>query len=126
MGLLDKLFGKREAPMVKEINRVEICFDLAKPLYDESRVVEDLIQYFGLDKSFTPDVHISTSYGAVPDVAEALKAGNTPKELTSFLIARALIIGFDEEEIEKIVLRPFNSGGILGVLIAGRVKEPWG
>ena len=106
------------------INRVEICFDSANLPYEEPVVVNDLIRYFHLDASFTHNVHISTSFGRISGVDEALHTGDVSADLMHFIIARAFIIGFNKKEVEKIEPYFFRIGGTLGVLIAGRVKEP--
>ena len=108
-----------------KINRVEICFDSANLPYEEPVVVNDLIRHFNLDASFTHNVHISTSYGRISGVNEVLHTGDVSKDLMHFIIARAFIIGFNEKEVEKIEPYFFRIGDTLGVLIAGRVKEPW-
>ena len=120
--------GKEKLPRKRRamINRVEICFDSEPRLpIPEKEAVEQLVHHFNLAKSFTRDVHISTSYGKVPKVAESLRTSNCAKELAYFVITRALVLGMDEKEVAEIVPRPFVVGKTLGVLIAGHVKSPW-
>lgn len=103
------------------INRVEICFDSKLPRSSpEKEAVEKLVRYFDLPDRFTDDVDISTSYGKVPGVGQSLQTGNCSEELMPFVIVRATILGM--KSIDRIVPRPFTYEGIMGVLIAGRVK----
>lgn len=139
MGIFDRLFGMKkrdekssvepeilgEAPKsskitgARKINRIEICFDSTSPPYSEPEVIKDLITYFGLARSFTPDVYITTSYGHVPGVAEYLSSQEMPLELLAFVFARARIIGIihDPKEIEGIIVNPFKVIDTLGILI---------
>jgi hypothetical protein len=149
MGIFDRLFGRKEKTNKKQvqpkvakreksmrrtigrkdrINRVEICFESKPPLpYSERRAIEELISYFDLAKSFTHDVHISASfYKMVPGVAESLRTGECTEELFRFVSVQLAILGMmDDKEWEKVIPRPFTVGGTLGVLIAGKGREPW-
>lgn len=114
------------------INRVEICFDSQLPPHiSEQNAIEELVRYFDLPKSFTRDVHISTSYGKVPGVIESARTGECTPELKGFVLARAIVVGercnteLNEMELGEIIPHLFNIAGILGVLIALNVKEPW-
>jgi len=119
MGLFDKASKKKD-----RINRVEICFNSKlPPSFPEPRAVEELVRFFNLAESFTPDVYLSTAYGSVPGVTESLNRGDCTEELTGFVVARAIMLGIDKKEWEKIIRCPFNIAGTLGVLIAGYVKE---
>lgn len=105
----------------RSINRVEICFDSElPPSSPEEEAVEKLVRYFDLPDRFTDDVDISTSYGKVPGVGQSLQTRNCSEELMRFVIVRGTILGM--ESIDRIVPRPFTYEGIMGVLIAGRVK----
>jgi len=112
-----------ESKIKKMINRVEICFNASSSPYSEPDVIEDLIKYFGLAVRFTSDVHITTSYGNVPDVAEALDTGDISGTLQDFCMFRARLIGMiqpSEEDVLKLRIYPFKIRDTLGVLI---VKE---
>jgi hypothetical protein len=92
-----------------KINRVEICFVSRLPSsYSEERAITELVRYFDLQRFFTDDVHISTSYGSVDGVAECLNTGNCSQELLAFVVARAAVLGMDRKAIGRIVPRPFT------------------
>ena len=119
MGIFDKLFRRKGKVNKGNINRIEICFNSGSSPYSEPKVIKDLIKYFDLADSLTPDVHITTSYGHVPGVADYLSSQEMPDELIAFVIARAMIVGIihDSEEIGKIITNPFKVEGTLGILI---------
>lgn len=108
------------------INRVEICFSSQTTLKNEQEVIDQLIRQLGLDAYFTPDVHISSSYGSVPGIDKSVfDSGNISEESMVFAIARAFVIGMTKSEVQEAIVSAFYTQGLAGLLIAGSVKKPW-